>query len=118
MRKVAAIAAVLSISLGGLTACSSSSAYCDELKKNEDAAKADASDMKSTIDKMKKVKDKAPSEVKGDWQVLIDYLEKSEAAKGDPSKAKDLTAQAGKITTASQNITKHAKDKCNIELKS
>jgi hypothetical protein len=117
MRKVAAITAVLTISLGGLTACSGgSNAYCDELKKNQDAASTGADE--STIDKMKKVKDKAPSEVKADWQVLIDYVEKAEAAKSDPSKTKDLAAQAGKIKTASDAITKHAKDKCNLELKS
>ncbi len=118
MRKVAAMAAVLTFSLAGLTACSGSSAYCDELKKNQDAAKPDAGDMKPTLDKMKKVRDKAPSEVKDDWTVLVDYLEASEAAKGDPSKVQDLASQASKVSEASQKITKHAKDTCKIELKS
>jgi len=118
MRKVAAMAAVLTFSLAGLTACSGSSAYCDELKQNQDAAKPDAGDMKPTLDKMKKVRDKAPSEVKDDWTVLIHYLEASEAAKGNTSKMKDLAAQTSKISSASQAITKHAKDTCKIELKS
>src|SRR6266511_2588830 len=56
--------------------------------------------------------------VRGQGRLAVDYVEKAEAAKSDPSKTKDLAAQAGKIKTASDAITKHAKDKCNLELKS
>jgi hypothetical protein len=117
MRKVAAITATLAVALGTLTACSGDSAYCDELKANQDAASAKTADIKATIDKMKKVRDKAPSDVQDDWDTLIGYLEKSEEAKGDPSKAGDIAAEVGKVTAATEAITKHAKDSCKIELK-
>jgi hypothetical protein len=117
MRKVAAITAVLTVGLGTLTACSGGDkAYCNELKANENATKAGTGDVKSTIDTMKKVRDKAPSEVKDDWDVLIDYLQKLEDAKGDPTKAGDIAGDAGKTETAAKNISKHAKDSCNIDL--
>lgn len=117
MRKLAAMTAVLMMGLGSLTACSgSSSAYCDMLKDNSDAAKADATDLKASIDKMKKARDKAPSDVKDDWDVLIDYLEKSEAAKGDPAKAAELAKDAGKVGPATEAISKHAKDSCKIDI--
>jgi hypothetical protein len=116
MRKFAAVCAVLTIGLGALTACSGDSAYCDALKSNEDAAKASSANIKDSIDKMKEVRDKAPSEVQDDWDVLIDYLQRSEDAKGDPEQAGDLAKDADKVTTATQNISKHAKDSCKIDI--
>ncbi len=116
MRKVAAITATLAVALGTLTACSGDSAYCDELKANQDATSANAGDINATLDKMKKVRDKAPSDLQDDWDTLIGYLEKSQAAKGDPAKAGEMAAEAGKVSTATEAITKHAKDSCKIEL--
>ena len=116
MRKLAALTAVLTIGLGTLTACSSDGAYCDELKANENAAQADASDINGTLDKMKKVRDKAPSDVKDDWDVLIDYLQKLQDAKGDPGKAGEMVKDVEKVGTASKNISQHAKDSCKIDI--
>lgn len=116
MRKIAAVTAVLVIGTGALTACSGSAdAYCDELKSNQDSVKADDDPSKS-LDLMKKVRDKAPSQVKGDWDTLIDFVEKTEAAKGDTTKTADLAKDASKVTTATQNISKHAKDSCKIDI--
>lgn len=117
MRKLAAMTAVLMMGLGSLTACSgSSSAYCDMLKDNSDAAKADASDLDASIKKMKDARDKAPDDLKDDWKTLIDYLEKTQAAKGDPAKTAELASDAGKVGPATEAISKHAKDTCKIDI--
>ncbi len=116
MRKVAAVTAALTIGMGALTACSGGgSAYCDELKSNNDAV-APGADPSQSLELMRKVRDKAPSEVKGDWDTLIDFIEKTQTAKGDATKTADLAKDASKVTTATQNISKHAKDSCKIDI--
>lgn len=115
MRKIAALAAVVTISLGALTACSGG-AYCSSLKDNLDAAKASQSDIPAAIEKMKKLRDDAPSDIKKDWDALIGFMEKSEAAKKDTSKAGELAAESAKIQAAAENIEKHAKDECKVTL--
>lgn len=116
MRKVAAVAAALTIGMGALTACSGGGgAYCDELKSNEKAV-SPSDDPSESLALMKKVRDKAPSEVKDDWDTLIDFIEKSQAAKGDATKTADLAKDATKVTEATKNISDHAKDSCKIDI--
>ncbi|MFC0623913.1 hypothetical protein [Kribbella deserti] len=117
MRKVAALAAVVTISLGALTACSGNGGYCSALKDNSDAASIKAGDMSAAITKMKSVRDKAPSEQKAHWDTMIGYLEKSEAAKGDQAKMAELAGEAAKVGEASQAISKYAKDECKVDIK-
>lgn len=117
MRKVAALAAVMTISLGALTACSGSSGYCSALKDNKDATNFSANgDFGPVIEKAKKVADKAPAEQKAHWTVLIEFMEKFQAAKGDPAKTAALAGDSAKVAPASQAIAKYAKDECKVEI--
>ena len=120
MRKVAALAAVVTMSLGTLTACSGGD-YCSELQNYAEAVKN--LDIKDTaaVDKMrdeaKKLSKSAPDDLKDDWKTVIDYAEKAQDAKGDTNKLLELAKSDGdKITPAMQAITKQAKDSCKIDL--
>ena len=117
MRKVAAIAAALALGTGAVTACSGDdNAYCDELRTTANVVKPGDNESAKSIDLMKKVRDKAPSEVEDDWTTMIEFVEKSQAAEGDATKLAELAKDAGKVTTATQNISKHAKDSCKIDI--
>lgn len=120
MRKVAALAAVVTISIGGLTACSGGD-YCGELKSYAEAAKkADGKDSKvfeEMLDETEKVADAAPDDLQDDWKVLIDYGKKAKDAEGDQTKLTELAKNDGqKIGSASEAISKHAKDTCKVDL--
>lgn len=120
MRKVAALAAVVTMSVGTLTACSGGD-YCGELKSYAESAKN--LDIKDTaaVDKMrdeaKKVSKSAPDDLKDDWKTLLDYAEKVSEAKGDTGKLTELAKNDGeKIKAASDAIAKQAKDTCKVDL--
>jgi hypothetical protein len=120
MRKVAALAAATVMSLGALTGCSGGS-YCDDLKsmsdnkelKDFDPKKPDT--IQKAIDASKKLEGSAPDDLKDDWKVLAEYLEKTKDAAGDMTKLAALAGDTQKITAASQAISKHAKDECKID---
>ena len=121
MRKVAALAAVVTLSVGTLTACSGGGNYCSELQNYAEAVKN--LDIKDTaaVDKMrneaKKLSKSAPDDLKDDWKTVIDYAEKAQDAKGDTNKLVELAKSDGdKIKPAMDAITKQAKDTCKIDL--
>ena len=120
MRKVAALAAVVTLSVGTLTACSSGN-YCSELQNYAEAVKT--LDVKDTaaVDKMrgeaKKLSKSAPDDLKDDWKVVLDYADKAKDAKGDQAKLAELAKNDGeKIAAASTAIAKQAKDTCKVSI--
>ena len=120
MRKVAALAAVVTVSLGTLTACSGGD-YCGELQNYAESAKnLDVKDS-AALDKMlgeaKKVSKSAPDDLKDDWKIVIEYAEKAKYANGDTAKLSELAKNDGaKIAPAMEAITKQAKDTCKVTL--
>jgi hypothetical protein len=120
MRKLAALAAVVTMSAGVLTACSGGD-YCGDLKGYVDSSKnldiKDSDAVGKMLDQAKKVSKSAPDDLKDDWKTVIDYAEKAQDAKGDTNKLLELAKSDGdKITPAMQAITKQAKDTCKIDL--
>jgi hypothetical protein len=120
MRKLAALAAVVTMSVGTLTACSGGN-YCDNLKGYVDSAKdldiKNSDAVGKMLDQAKKVSKSAPDDLKDDWKVVIDYAEQAQKANGDTNKLLELAKSDGdKITPAMQAITKQAKDSCKIDL--
>jgi hypothetical protein len=120
MRKVAALAAVVTMSAGALTACSGGD-YCSEMQNYAEAAKhLDVKDSKA-VDTMrnevKKVSKSAPDDLKDDWKVVLDYADKTKAANGDQAKLTQLANDdSGKMSTALAAITLQARDTCNVSL--
>jgi hypothetical protein len=120
--------------------------YCKDLKaavKDVDALKGgDFSDLDKTTDAMNKLADEAPDEIKDDWDTLVTGVEKLVAAlkKAGLDDADMATLQSGQIPDgvdmdalqglmteiqaldtdefqkAGDNINKHAKDKCGVDL--
>jgi hypothetical protein len=120
MRKLAALAAVVTMSVGALTACSSGD-YCGDLKGYVDSSKdldiKDSDAVGKMLDQAKKVSKSAPKDLQDDWKVVIDYAEKARDAKGDTNKLMELAkADGAKIEPAMTAITKQAKDTCKIDL--
>jgi hypothetical protein len=124
----------------------SSGDYCSDLKdakKEVDALKGgDFSDLEKTTDAMNKLADEAPDEIQDDWEILVDGVQKlvdalKKAGLDDADMATlqsgqipdgvDMAALQGLMTeikaldteefqTASENINKHAKDECGVDL--
>ena len=120
MRKVAALAAVVTLSVGTLTACSGGN-YCSELQNYAEAVKN--LDIKDTaaVDKMrdeaKKLSKSAPDDLKDDWKTVLDYADKAKDAGGDTTKLAELAKDDGtKIAAASAAIAKQAKDTCKVDI--
>jgi hypothetical protein len=120
MRKLAALAAVVTMSVGALTACSGGD-YCADLKGYVDSAKdldiKDSDAVGKMLDQAKSVSKSAPDDIKDDWKVVIDYAEKAKDAKGDTNKLMELAKSDGeKIQKSMDAISKQAKDSCKIDL--
>ena len=120
MRKVAALAAVVTMSVGALTACSGGD-YCSEMQNYAEAAKhLDVKDSKAVdtmLNEAKKVSKSAPDDLKDDWKVVLDYADKAKDAKGDQAKLAELAKKDGeKIAAASTAIAKQAKDTCKVSI--
>ncbi len=120
MRKLAALAAVVTMSVGALTACSGGD-YCGDLKGYVESAKnldiKDSDAVGKMLDQAKKVSKSAPKDLQDDWKTVIDYAEKAQDAKGDTNKLMELAKSDGsKIQPAMDAITKQAKDTCKIDL--
>ena len=120
MRKVAALAAVVTISVGTLTACSGGD-YCGELQNYAEAVKN--LDIKDTgaVDKMrgeaKKLSKSAPDDLKDDWKIVLGYADKAKDANGGQAKLSELAKNDGeKIQAASEAIAKQAKDTCKVDI--
>ncbi|NUR99270.1 MAG: hypothetical protein HOV67_28935 [Kribbellaceae bacterium] len=123
MRKLAALAAVVTMSVGALTACSGGN-YCDDLKSYVDTGKnldtKNSKDLDKILDQSKKVEKSAPKDLKDDWKTLIDYIQKVKDANGDTTKLAELakSGDLSKIQSAQEAITKQAKDTCKIDMNS
>ncbi|MFD7159151.1 hypothetical protein ACFV9C_31455 [Kribbella sp. NPDC059898] len=123
MRKLAALAAVVTMSVGALTACSGGN-YCDDLKSYVDTGKNLDTKKPADLDKIlaesKKVEKSAPKDLKDDWKVVVDYIGKVKDANGDTTKLAELAKTEGmtKIQAAQEAITKQAKDSCKIDMNS
>jgi hypothetical protein len=130
---------------GGDTAGGSGD-YCSDLKdakKEVDALKGgDFSDLEKTTDAMHKLADEAPDEIKDDWETLVNGVDKLVAALKKAGLDDDdmATLQSGQIPdgvdmtalqslmdelqsldteefqAAGDNINKHAKDECGVDL--
>jgi len=120
--------------------------YCSDLKdakKEVDALKGgDFSDLEKTTDAMNQLADEAPDEIKDDWEILVKGVQKlvdalKKAGLDDDDMA---TLQTGEIPDgvdmaalqalmaeiedldteefqeAGDNINKHAKDECGVDL--
>ncbi|MFK4084528.1 hypothetical protein ACI2LF_10500 [Kribbella sp. NPDC020789] len=103
-----------------LTACSGGD-YCGDLKSYAQSAKGldakDSDQVGKALKNAQKVAKSAPSELKDDWAVLLDYAKKAQDAKGDTAKLAELSKSEGtKMGAASSAIAKHAKDTCKIDL--
>lgn len=122
MRKLAALAAVATMSVGALTACSGGD-YCGDLKSYVETSKGldmkDSGAIDKVLDESKKVKKSAPKDLKDDWQTVVDYAQKVKDANGDTTKLSELAkTELPKIQTAQEAITKQAKDSCKIDMNS
>jgi len=122
MRKVAALAAVVTLSVGTLTACSGGN-YCSELQNYAEAVKN--LDVKDTaaVDKMrneaKKLSKSSPDDLKDDWKIVLDYADNAKAANGDAAKLTELSKNDGaKIAKASEAIAQQGKDTCKVTIAS
>jgi hypothetical protein len=121
MRKVAALAAVVTLSVGTLTACAGGANYCSELQNYAEAVKnLDIKDT-SAVDRMrneaKKLSKAAPDDLKDDWKTVLDYADKAKDANGDTTKLTELAKNdGGKIASASTAIAKQAKDTCKVDI--
>jgi hypothetical protein len=131
---------------GGGSAADGGGDYCSDLKdakKEVDALKeGDFSDLEKTTDAMHTLADDAPDEIKDDWEILVSGVDKLvEALKKaglddddmatlqsgqmpdgvDMAALQSLMAEMEALDTeefqeAGDNINKHAKDECGIDL--
>jgi hypothetical protein len=132
--------------LSGCGGGGSTDSYCDSLEKTQkdfdDFESADFSNFDDFTDRVEELADEAPDEVKDDWKVLSDafkaFVEALDKAGLDPADLEGLgtgelpegvdmealteamtEAQAlgsEEVEKATENIEKHAKDECNIDL--
>jgi hypothetical protein len=153
VKRIISAVAAAALGLCLLTACGDDNGakagggdYCKDLKtakKKVDALKGgDLKGIDETVDTMHDLADEAPSEIKDDWKVLVDGVDKLVAAikKAGLSDEDMATLQSGQIPdgvdmTALQTlmteiqsldtdefqkagdaINKHAKDKCGLDL--
>jgi hypothetical protein len=154
VKRILSAVAAAALGLCLLTACGDDSGdkasgggdYCSDLKdakKQVDAVKGgDLKDIEKTVDKMHDLADEAPSEIKDDWKVLVEGIDKLVAAikKAGLDDEDMATLQSGQIPDgvdmaalqslmkeiealdtdefqkAGDNINKHAKDKCGVDL--
>ena len=123
-----------------------SAAYCDSLKEaKEDFSTLESGDfdnLDKAIDQLHKLADEAPDDVKSDWETVdgaltdlqnafeeaglklsdLEGLSNGEIPEGaDMEKLTTLTQDLGSITSdkvqkAGDNIEKHAKDECDVDL--
>jgi hypothetical protein len=141
MLAVTAFAASLLSGCGGGT-----DSYCDALESTqkdfEDFEAADFSNFEDFTDRVDELADEAPDEVKDDWETLGDalkaFVEALDKAGLEPADLEGLSSgelpegvdmealteamtevQAlggDDVQKATENIEKHAKDECNIDL--
>lgn len=119
--------------------------YCDDLEsqfdKISETTEGAAADPQEGLDLLEKFADESPDEVKEDWGTLdaaisafyklyedagvdMDKVAQGEDPGVDQAKLAELAQQAAELpeldeaalTEAQENITKHAKDECDVDL--
>jgi hypothetical protein len=160
MRRFSALTAIVVLGAGLVTGCgssgggsgSSSSGYCSEIKSSAESIKSftassgtpDFTKLSDFIAKAHELADKAPSDIKDDWTVMVGAMDALTSALDDAGlKLEDLGAMmsgqvpdgvdasklAGlatklqsigseQVTKAGDAISKQAKDVCKVDLKS
>lgn len=105
------IAAILVLTAG---ACSGGSSAADFCKLSDDKSLQDAnmSNPKEASKAMKKIKDAAPAEIKGDVEFLADAIDKYTEASGNPEKLAKLDIDQEKMEAATHNIEKYTDKHC------
>lgn len=143
MRRIGTWTAAAVLGAGLLTGCggSDTEAYCDNLKDAQSAfgGDVDASSFGEMTDKIDDITDSAPDDVADDWEKLQGALDELQGALDDaglsaadledpeklaaisPEDQQKITEVASSmssedVTKASDNIEKHAKDECDIDL--
>lgn len=145
MRRIGTWAATAVLGAGLLAGCGGgggdTEAYCNSLEEAKDAFSGDmnAASFDELSDKVDDLVDEAPGEVSGDWEKLQDKLDElngaledaglSAADLEDPAKMGDVDPEDAQkiqeiaesmsgddLEKASDNIEKHAKDECDVDL--
>jgi len=142
VRRIGTWTAAAVLGAGLLAGCggSDTEAYCSSLEDAQDSFSGDVdpANFGDLTDQVEEIVDEAPDDVKGDWEKLqgalddfesalddaglsVDDLSDPEAlADVDPEDAAKIQEVANSMGTdfedASNNIEKHAKDECDIDL--
>jgi hypothetical protein len=155
VKRILSAAAAAALGLCLLTACGdddgdkaggSAGDYCSDLKAEKEKVDAlkdgDFSDLEKTTDAMHDLADEAPDEIKDDWEILVNGVQKlvdalKKAGLDDDDMAAlqtgqipegvDITVLQSLMTeiqaldteefqAAGDNINKHAKDECKLDL--
>lgn len=143
MRRIGTWAAAAVLGAGLLAGCGGgdTEAYCDSLQDAKDAFSGDmdAASFDELSDKVDDLVDEAPDEVSGDWEKLQDKLDELNGAlddagltaddledetklqEADPEDVQKIQEVAESMSgddleAASDNIEKHAKDECDVDL--
>ena len=148
MKRLSSLLAVVVLSASLLSGCGGggTDAYCDTLKDTQkdfdDFEASDFSNFDQFTERVDKLADEAPDEVKDDWKVLkdafhgfVDALDKAGLepadleglSNGELPEGVDMEALTEAMTEAqalggedfekaTNAIEKHAKDECNIDL--
>lgn len=142
MRRIGTWTAAAVLGAGLLAGCggSDTEAYCDGLKDAQElfSGGVDPKKLDEMFDKIDDITDDAPDAVKADWEqlngALADFQDALKAAGLNPDELDDfgdmkdvdpeamatLEEAAAKIQTdfegAEENIQKHAKDECDIDM--
>ncbi|WP_405059809.1 hypothetical protein OG474_44755 [Kribbella sp. NBC_01505] len=119
-RRLAALVAAVTVSLGSVTACSGDD-YCARLK--DYAAEFEGKDFTSSAVKAdlrqaaEKVAKSAPAELQDDWKAVFAYDDALRGAGGDSAKLRDVLKQdGGKASAASRTIEEQAEGTCHVKL--
>jgi hypothetical protein len=152
VKRILSAIAAAALGLGLLTACgddgggSAGGDYCEDLKaakkELDSIGGGDFGSLQKTTERMHDLADEAPDEIKDDWEVLVEGIDKLVAALKaagltdedmanlqsgqipdgvDMEALQDLMTELELLETpefqeASDNVNKHAKDECGVDL--
>ncbi len=123
MRRTAAFALAIGLSVSGLAACSAQSdAYCNVLKQGnalslEQVNPSDPKAFKQLTDQIVKAEDAAPDDVKSHWQAMSKAMEQVSDAMENPADADQAALQraATNAQEAAEALQADAKERCGID---
>lgn len=144
MKRLATSTACAVLSIGMLSACGGGTdAYCSEIESTQeslggiDTQNASSEDFKKSTTAINKIADKAPDDIKSEWQTIGQTLKKVQTALDDaglkvedlqdpqkmkdvdPAKLKDIQSAASdmtKVADAQEKISKQVENECDIQL--